>query len=141
MVTGWRRAGLSRAAEPFQLGMRKTLELSPEAIELVAARFKVMGEPFRLRLMQALDHGEKSIGELALELASSQPNVSKHAKILHGAGLIDRRQEGNTVYCSIADPSVYDLCEVVRSSLRGQIEKQNHSLSARRAARPTTSRR
>jgi DNA-binding transcriptional ArsR family regulator len=121
--------------------MRKKLEMSLEAITLVAARFKVMGEPFRLRLMQALDHGERSIGELAVELASSQPNVSKHAKILHDAGLIARRQEGNTVFCSIADPSIYDLCEVVRSSLRGQIEKQNHSLSARRAPRPATTRR
>ena len=120
--------------------MQKKLELSLEAIELVAARFKVMGEPFRLRLMQALDHGERSIGELALELASSQPNVSKHAKILHAAGLLARRQEGNTVYCSIADSSVYELCEVVRSSLRGQIEKQNHSLSARRSARPAARR-
>jgi DNA-binding transcriptional ArsR family regulator len=115
--------------------MKKKLELSPEAISLVAARFKVMGEPFRLRLMQALDSGEKSIGELALELASSQPNVSKHAKILHDAGLIARRQDGNTVYCSIADASIYELCDVVRSSLRGQIEKQNHSLSIRRTAR------
>ena len=115
--------------------MRKKLELSPEAIALVAARFKVMGEPFRLRLMQALDEGEKSIGEIALELESSQPNVSKHAKILHDAGLIARRQEGNTVYCSIADPTIYDLCDVVRSSLRGQIEKLNLSLPARRSAR------
>jgi len=121
--------------------MQQKLELSVEAIELVAARFKVLAEPFRLRLIQALDHGERSIGDIALELASSQPNVSKHAKILHDAGLIARRQEGTTVFCSIADPSVYELCEVVRSSLRGQIEKQNHSLSARRTARPAKSRR
>ena len=119
----------------FASDMAKTLELSPEAIDLVAARFKVMGEPFRLRLIQALDHGERSIGELAQVLSSSQPNVSKHAKILHAAGLIARRQEGNTVYCSIADNSVYDLCEVVRSSLRGQIEKQNLSLAAKRSGR------
>ena len=116
--------------------MSKKLELSPEAIALVAARFKVMGEPFRLRLIQALDQGgEKSIGELAQELSSSQPNVSKHAKILIDAGLIGRRQEGNTVYCSIADPSIYELCDVVRASLRGQIEKQNQSLVRRSGRR------
>lgn len=115
--------------------MRKKLELSPEAIVLVAARFKVMGEPLRLRLIQALDRGEKSIGELAEELGASQPNVSKHVKILHDSGLLSRRQEGNAVFCSIADASVFDLCEVVCSSLRERIAQQNQSLSPRRSSR------
>ena len=115
--------------------MRKKLELSPEAIVLVAARFKVMGEPFRLRLIQALDRGEKSIGELAEELGASQPNVSKHIKILHDSGLLSRRQKGSTVLCSIADANVFDLCEVVCSSLRERIAQQNQSLSPRRSSR------
>ena len=115
--------------------MRKKLELSPEAIVLVAARFKVLGEPVRLRLIQALDRGEKSIGELAEELGASQPNVSKHIKILHDSGLLSRRQEGNTVLCSIADANVFDLCEVVCSSLRERIAQQNQSLSPRRSFR------
>ena len=121
--------------------MRKKLELSPEAIGLVAARFKVMGEPFRLRLIQALDRSEKSISALAEELAASQPNVSKHVKILYDSGLIARRQEGNTVYCSIADATVFELCEVVCSSLRERIAQQNQSLSPRRSARPAAGRR
>jgi len=121
--------------------MRRKLELSPEAIGLVAARFKVMGEPFRLRLMQALDRGEKSIGELAEELAASQPNVSKHVKVLHDSGLLARRQEGNTVFCSIADATVFEICDVVCSSLRERVAQQTESLSPRRSMRPTASRR
>ncbi|MEO6258797.1 MAG: metalloregulator ArsR/SmtB family transcription factor [Thermoanaerobaculia bacterium] len=121
--------------------MNRKLELSPAAISLVAARFKVMGEPFRLRLLQALDRGEKSISALAEELEASQPSVSKHIKILHDSGLIARRQEGNTVYCSIADTTVFELCDVVCSSLRQRIAQQNQSLSPRRSARPTVGRR
>ncbi|MEO8035280.1 MAG: metalloregulator ArsR/SmtB family transcription factor [Acidobacteriota bacterium] len=121
--------------------MRKKLELSPEAIALVAARFKVMGEPFRLRLIQALEGGEKSIGDLALELGAGQPNVSKHVKILHDAGLVARRQEGNAVYCSIADPTVFALCDVVCSSLRVRIAQQSHSLLPGRSARVVAKRR
>jgi len=121
--------------------MRKKLELSPAAIALVAARFKVMGEPFRLRLIQALDRVEKSISQLAAELEASQPSVSKHIRILHDSGLIARRQEGNTVYCSIADSTVYELCDVVCSSLRERIAQQTQSLSPRRAARPSANRR
>lgn len=121
--------------------MRKKIELSPAAISLVAARFKVMGEPFRLRLLQALDRGEKSISALAEELEASQPSVSKHVKILYDSGLIARRQEGNMVYCSIADATVFELCEVVCSSLRERIAQQNQSLSPRRSARPAATRR
>ena len=121
--------------------MSKRLELSPAAISLVAARFKVMGEPFRLRLLQALDRGEKSISALAEELEASQPSVSKHVKILYDSGLIARRQEGNTVYCSIADATVFELCEVVCSSLRERIAQQSQSLAQRRSARPAASRR
>ena len=122
-------------------GMRKQLDLSPAAMTLVASRFKVLGEPFRLRLIQALDRGEKSIGALAEELGASQPSVSKHVKILHDSGLVARRQEGNTVYCSIADATVFVLCDVVCSSLRERIAQQNQSLSPRRSARQTASRR
>lgn len=121
--------------------MRKKLELSPAAIALVAARFKVLGEPFRLRLMQAIDSREKSIGELGEELGASQPNVSKHVRILHDAGLIARRQEGNTVYCSIADVTVFELCEVVCSSLRERIAQQSQSLLPSRSTRQTGKRR
>jgi len=121
--------------------MNRKLELSPAAISLVAARFKVMGEPFRLRLLQALDRGEKSISALAEALEASQPSVSKHVKILYDSGLIARRQEGNTVYCSIADATVFELCDVVCSSLRERIAQQNQSLSPRRSPRPAAGRR
>ncbi len=137
-LAGWQNR---RRVAVVSSSMHKKLELSPAAISLVAARFKVMGEPFRLRLLQALDRGEKSISGLAEELEASQPSVSKHIKILHDSGLIARRQEGNTVYCSIADATVFDLCDVVCSSLRERIAQQNQSLSPRRSARPTVGRR
>ncbi len=71
-----------------------------------------------------------SIGALAEELEASQPNVSKHVRILQDAGLLARRQEGNTVYCSIADPTVFELCDVVCSSLRTRVAQQAASLPA-----------
>jgi DNA-binding transcriptional ArsR family regulator len=111
-------------------GMKTRLQLSPEATALVAARFKVMGEPFRLRILQSLEEEEKSIGELAEELEASQPNVSKHVRMLQDAGLVARRQEGNTVYCSIADATVFKLCDVVCSSLRERVAQQAASLPA-----------
>ena len=96
----------------------KSRKLSPEALALVAARFKVMSEPLRLRILHELQGGEMSVMEITEAVESSQPNVSKHLKVLQDAGLVTRRQEGNTVYCSIADATVFELCDVVCSSIR-----------------------
>lgn len=106
--------------------------MTPEALELVAARFRVMAEPVRLRILQALEaQGELSIGELTEALGLSQPNVSKHVKILIDSGLVSRRQEGNTVYCTIRDESVFELCDVVCSSLQERLGEQAAVLGRR----------
>lgn len=95
---------------------------------LVAARFKVLSEPLRLSILQALEDGEMSVSEITEAVESSQPNVSKHLKILQDAGLIVRRQEGNTVYYSIDDETVFELCYAVCSSLRERLAAQSEAL-------------
>lgn len=93
-----------------------------EALQLVAARFKVLSDPMRLRILQELQSGENSVTALTEAVESTQPNVSKHLRTLQDAGLVDRRQEGNTVFYSIADPTVFQLCDVVCSSLQEKFE-------------------
>ena len=115
---------------------KKHIEMSPEALDLVASRFRVMAEPVRLRVLQALErNGEMSIGELTETLGLSQPNVSKHVKTLIESGLVARRQEGNTVYCTICDDSVFALCDLVCSSLRERLTAQTAVLDRVRSAR------
>ena len=103
--------------------------MSPEALDLVAARFKVLSEPLRLRILQALEDGEMNVNEITEEVESSQPNVSKHLKVLQDAGLVGRRQEGTTVYCFVADESVLELCDVVCSSVRDRLQAQAEVLA------------
>jgi len=95
--------------------------LSPAAIEMVATRFRILGEPLRIRLLQEMREGEKSVSELVAAVGSTQPNVSKHLRILQEAGFIARRQEGNLVYCRIEDPTVFELCNVVCTTLGEQL--------------------
>lgn len=98
--------------------------LSNEALELIAARFKVLAEPLRLRILHTLQDDEKSVNELSELVEASQPNVSKHLKILQDAGVLNRQQKGNAVYYSIADESIFELCEVVCNSLEKRLENQ-----------------
>ena len=94
------------------------MQFSPQAIELIAERFRILGEPLRIRLLQALRKGEKSVGQLAEEVGASQPNVSKHLRILLDGGFVGRRQSGNVVYCFIQDPRVFELCDAVCASVK-----------------------
>lgn len=98
--------------------------MSSEALELVANRFKILSEPLRLRILQSLQNGEKSVTELTDLIETSQPNVSKHLKILQTSGLVKRRQKGNTVFYAIADESIFTLCEVVCNSLETRLKNQ-----------------
>ena len=111
------------------MAKRRNRKLSPEALALVAERFKVMSEPLRLRILQALEDGEMNVNEITEEVESSQPNVSKHLKVLQDAGLVGRRQEGTTVYCFVADQSVLELCDVVCSSVRDRLQAQAEALA------------
>jgi len=99
-------------------------KMSLEALELVADRFKILSEPLRLRILQCLQNGEKSVTELTDLIETSQPNVSKHLKILQTSGMVKRRQKGNTVFYSIADESIFTLCDVVCNSLEKNLKNQ-----------------
>ena len=90
--------------------------MSDKMLDLVARRFRTLGEPYRLRVLQELQAGEKSVGELVAALDGNQPNVSKHLQILSDAGLIGRRREGTFIFYAISDPMVFKLCALVCSS-------------------------
>jgi DNA-binding transcriptional ArsR family regulator len=112
--------------------MRSHLELSPEALELVAARFRVLAEPLRLRILQQLARAERSVTDLAALLDTTQPNVSKHLKLLQTAGFVRRRQEKNTAFYALADPTVFELCELVCSRLHERLTAQAEALGPTR---------
>lgn len=96
--------------------------LSNEALELIATRFKILSEPLRLRILHTLQDGEKNVNELAEIVQASQPNVSKHLKILQEAGILRREQNGNAVFYSISDETIFDLCELVCNSLQKRLD-------------------
>ncbi len=99
-------------------------------LERVARRFKLLGEPARLALLNALQSGgEMSVQELVTATGLLQANVSKHLGLLAREGLLDRRKEGLNVYYRIADPTLSALCTLVC----GQIRQE--ALEAHEAAR------
>jgi ArsR family transcriptional regulator len=110
--------------------------IDPDLIPQVAARFKALGDEGRLRLLSALQRGEKSVGELAEATRRSQPNVSQHLASLTHSGLVEARRDGTRVFYRIADPTVLRICDAVCESLaaRGRDDKR-HANGARRHRR------
>jgi DNA-binding transcriptional ArsR family regulator len=94
-------------------------------LEVIAERFRVLAEPMRIRLLDALRHGPATVGELARVTGASQQNVSKHLGVLRGGGLVSRRKEGNFSLYEIADEGVFDLCEQVCGDVRRHTDELN----------------
>jgi len=109
--------------------MMKGKPLSDELMVLIAERFKVLGEPVRLRILHFIGESEKTVNEIAAGTGASQPNVSKHLKVMQESGLLKRRQEKNFNYYSVADASIFEMCDTVCNSLRDRLETQSKLLA------------
>ena len=92
-------------------------------VELIARRFRVIGEPMRIRILDRLRGGEATVAELTESLGTSQQNVSKHLGVLHDAGILGRRKRGTHTLDAIADASVLGLCEQVCGGLQRQFSE------------------
>jgi ArsR family transcriptional regulator len=97
-------------------------EMSSEAIELIAARFRVLGEASRLKLIHALIDSELSVNELTKAAGLTQANASRHLHTLTEAGILKRRKQGIQVLYSIADMNIFDLCGHVCGSLQERLQ-------------------
>lgn len=93
------------------------MKLDLSDLDRVASFFRAFSEPTRLALLQELKGGAMTVGELVAALPTTQANVSKQLKILHTAGLVDRRKDGTNVYYSICEPAVLDLCKIACDKL------------------------
>lgn len=106
-------------------------QLTPQTVDLVADRFRTLGEPTRLRLLDQLRRGqERSVNELVDAIDAGQANVSKHLQILLAAGFVARRKEGTTVYYRLADPTVFQLCDLVCGRAEEVLDQRRRAFKA-----------
>ena len=92
-----------------------------ELLDQAAQRFKLLGEPVRLAILNLLHaHGEMNVQELVDATGQHQANVSKHLRLMAEAGLVQRRKEGLFAYYRVADPSLSGMCLLVCGQLNRQ---------------------
>ena len=98
---------------------------------MVAGRFRLLGEPNRLRLLIALESGKRTVSEPVRLTGCTQANASRHLQILTGAGILGRRRQGLHVYYFIADETIFDLCDTVCGSLQERLDGQARAFEQR----------
>ncbi|MBI4781715.1 MAG: winged helix-turn-helix transcriptional regulator [Oscillatoriophycideae cyanobacterium NC_groundwater_1537_Pr4_S-0.65um_50_18] len=103
-------------------------KLTPEALSLMADFFKVLSEVSRLQIVCSLKASAKNVTEIIEETQLGQANVSKHLKMLTQAGVVAREQRGVCVYYRIANPFLFELCDLVFDALTMQAEQQSQQL-------------
>ncbi len=102
-------------------------KLSARALELIAEQFRVLAEPTRLRLLNELRLGEKTVSELIEVTGALQANISRHLGVLSKAAMVGRRKAGANAYYFISDPKIVELCELMCARLEKDLsERSSH---------------
>ena len=96
---------------------KKKRTLTDEELENIALHFRLLGEPMRLKILQAVCKEPLSVNDIVAAVSATQPNVSKHLSLLATAGILTRRKDGQCVYYGLKDELTLKLCELVQSQL------------------------
>lgn len=110
--------------------------ISAAMLERVAEQFAALGEPSRLRLMNLLFDGERTVGELVDASGLSLANVSKHLGLLHRVGWVTRQKHGVMVRYGLADARTVALCELMCNRVRERAQAEAALTSANPATTP-----
>jgi ArsR family transcriptional regulator len=88
-----------------------------EELDRMATRFRLLGEPMRLKILQTLCKRPRTVNDIVAATGSTQANVSKHLALLAAGGVLTRKKEGQCVYYGMKNRLVMKLCELMHSQL------------------------
>ncbi len=89
--------------------------------------------PLRIKLFHALEHGERTVGDLAETSGATMANVSQHLRLMRDKGAVLSRKQGKQVYYRIANPKFMEAARLIREGLIEEIEKRARAMSKSRA--------
>jgi ArsR family transcriptional regulator len=102
--------------------MRKSRNgVEDQVYEMQVRICKAFANASRLRILDLLSKGERTVSDLQANLGIATANVSQHLSILKAAGVIATRRDGRQIYCSLAIPEVKQACQLIRDVLRAQV--------------------
>jgi DNA-binding transcriptional ArsR family regulator len=100
-----------------------TVDPQDRIYELHASICKTFANPWRLRIVEALGDGERTVSRLVEELGISKSNVSQHLAIMREKGVVDYRREGAYVLYWLSNPKTLAACRLMREVLVEQLQR------------------
>ncbi|MBA3699040.1 MAG: winged helix-turn-helix transcriptional regulator [Planctomycetes bacterium] len=112
-------------------------ELSDEMVARIAERFRGLADVTRIRILVRLQGGECNVSTLATELDVAQASISKHLAVLRSLGFIQMRREGVQAFCTIRDPALPQLCQLMCDGVTRHAQELHAALGLSRKPRKT----
>lgn len=97
--------------------------------QVKAEFFKALGHPARIRVLQLLREGERSVGDLIPEVGLEASHLSQQLGVLRRMGVLRMRREGSTVFYSVVDPRIFQLLEVAKAILSASLAESSELLA------------
>jgi DNA-binding transcriptional ArsR family regulator len=101
----------------MSISKRKTSQLTESQLDAVAVRFRLLGEPMRLKILQAVCKKPLTVTEIVESVGATQANISKHLSLLAAGGILERQKVGQRVYYGMKDQLVIQLCVLVHREM------------------------
>ena len=106
---------------------------SDDLLIRVADRLKALADPTRLKILRALERGERNVSDLLGEIGGSQANVSKHLARMRHAGLLEARRDGTSVFYRVIDSTAFAVCRTIRDGLERRARRERELLRGARS--------
>ena len=118
----------THTTDPAVLEHIRTKMLTGASLQAVAEVFKLLGDPTRVKLLDALSHGERCVCDLAGLVDLSESAVSHQLRLLRTARLVKVRRSGRLAFYSLDDHHVIGLLHDTRK----HVEEPTHQHEAGR---------
>lgn len=93
--------------------------MSVDDLERIALRFRLLGEPTRLKILEAVCDRPRAVNDIVAAVGATQANVSRHLSLLAAAGLLTRQKRGQSVYYGLKDPLILKVCALMHARVTG----------------------
>jgi ArsR family transcriptional regulator len=107
-----------------------TPDANLDRYRLHAELCKVLTDPKRLVLLDALRSGDRSVGELAATIGSTLANTSQHLAVMRGAGLVEGTRDGTTVRYRLSEPAIVAACDIVQGIVARRLARRAGPVAA-----------
>ena len=91
--------------------------MTPHELQQIALHFRLLGEPMRLKILEAVCDGPRAVNDIVASVGATQANVSRHLALLAAAGLVTREKRGQHVFYGVKDPLTLKMCALVHEQL------------------------